>query len=300
MKQSSGLRKTLKRLRDEGHDELAIRLEALIPGVEALLSSERLWTRTRRKAANTFRRQGSRVLQEARETLHLASVGKRLLDGTPVSSQDRRLAREQLLDLLKTFPASAVLVGTFLIPLPGAQPILAPILMEKLGLLPSAWLEERVDEELLDLIEGARRKGLLLVVEKLEELKQQIARHSLRRERVWSFIKENPQWEVLFDENLDQTISDDEVSTIVRDLEGLVDQVQARGEEQCWYLFVGEPPPSLLRRKNHDADEEAIVGPLPFDEVRRKSQTEPNALIRCGADGAWVPLSVVLHEVDGS
>jgi len=241
--------------------------------------------------------------KEVKETAHLLDVARRLLvDREPVSDEDRTLAREQFLDLLKTVPASAVLAGTFLIPVPGAQPVLAPILMDRLGLLPSAWTESEAEKDLRDLVRTAASHGLTDVAEDLREVLARLRIDKTKVDRLARYVKRNPEWNVFFDEDFDQKISQEELISLLRRIQVTGLEAGAAGEVKEWYIYYTDTGNFDAQRTTEfflQYGGDTVKGPYTFSTITGRYAQWPNVLVRRGEEGWWVPLWALLEEMYG-
>ena len=279
------LHKVADQLRDKGLADAAERLLEL--GVRLKESEEGAsWlSRNAGKVRAVLSRHAENAGTELGETAHLLKVAHQLLiERKPVAPADLGLVRSQLLDLLKTVPASAVFAGTFLIPLPGAQPILAPVLMERLGLLPSAWAESRVESELRDLVKLARMRGLPEVAEELGQMLEKVRSHTDETARLRKYIRENPDWAIFFDEDLNSHITDEELSHLRDRVKDAASRAIADPDDPCWTVyFRGDGQDDKIRRN------------LSFSQVRTGFPDGRNALIRRGDTDWWVPLFAIME-----
>jgi len=281
------INKLVKKLKEKGLTEAANRLEEVVYRLDSLLVGATWVEKNSRRFSAVFSRHVENAGLEAQETAKLVEVARKMfISKETVNRADREAARTQLVDLLKTVPASAVLAGTFLIPVPGAQPILGPLLMEKLGLLPSAWSESDLEKELRDLLSIARRYVLDDVVEELEGLLAQARGHAQRIQELDRFIRDNPDWLVFFDENMDKRISVSELEVLEQRVERLAERAAGSPEAREWYAFF------------HGRDGSDVVrGPCTFAELEQQFAEKRNVLARCKDEEWWVPLWAVIEEL---
>ena len=297
------LDRVARRLRLRGLDEAADRVEGLAERFRSAVKATSWFARKRERFAVVMRRHIRNAEQEVKETAHLVDVARRLLvEREPVSEVDRTLAREQFLDLLKTVPASAVLAGTFLIPVPGAQPVLAPILMDRLGLLPSAWSETEAEKDLRDLIRVAESHGLKDVAGDLDEVLQDLREDKAKVDRLAEYVKRNPEWNVFFDEDFDQKISRDELIAMLRRVQVTALEADAAGEVKEWYVYYSDPGAFDAQRTTElfmQYGDDTVKGPYSFSTITGRYAQWPNVLVRRGEEGWWVPLWALLEEMYG-
>jgi hypothetical protein len=277
----------VRSLRKKGLDDAADRLEQLSQGIAESLNGGSWLERNSGRFRAIFDRHVANASTELVETAQLLKVARKLLvERKAVSHDEMEAARNQLVDLLKTVPASAIFAGTFLIPVPGAQPILAPVLMERLGLLPSAWSESKMESELRDLIHTARKAHLQAEAEELERLLARVRKHQKKISSLRKYVEENPDWAVFFDETLDSRISDDDLSLLRRRIKDAARVAAASPEEPLWTVYF-----------RGDKGEDKVRGPLSYAEIRTAFPDARHALIRQGSDDWWVPLWAVTEEL---
>lgn len=301
LRDADTLKDAVAELRRRGLHAEAGRLEALIPGWTQTRSSSN-WLKsnvTRLKAILTRHAQNART--EASETNHLLQVAKALLvDRTPISDEDADRAREQLVDVLRTVPATAIIAGTFLIPIPGAQPILAPILMERLGLLPSSWTEGNLENELRDLISIARDQQLTDLQRALENTLEAVRERSGLHKELVRFVADHPEWNIFFDENMDLKVSPEEIASLqARVMEAARLALHAPTEAQ-FHLYLSSASPALtslvpLSAIRREYKEDSVLGPFSFDVLQLHLDPQENALVRAGAEHWWIPWPALLR-----
>ncbi len=238
---------------------------------------------------------------EIKETAHLLNVARSIVEQKTVSERDKDLARKQFMDVLKSVPASAVLAGTFLIPLPGAQPILAPLLMERLGLLPSAWSEAETEKELHDLATIATRRGLADVASGLKSVLDTVKRENRKVDELAGFIRRNPQWSVFFDENLDQRISREELRALRKRVQMTAVEALCAADKKEWYVFLSTPgdfSPEQTSEFRLENSGDTVAGPYTFSRIPKRFREPQKVLVRRSMEGWWAPLGHVLDEME--
>jgi hypothetical protein len=269
------------------------------------LERESWFARRRRRLGAMLVRHGEYAEKEWRQTAHLLRVATALLvDRKHVSEADRELARAQLVDLLKTVPASAILAGTFLLPVPGAQPILAPLLMQKLGLLPSTWTADTdVVKELVDLARVAGGSGLADVAAELDTMVRTARREAHKVDLLRSFLERYPDWKVLFDDDLDSRLNEVELTALRRRVVLTALEVRSAGDRREWYVYYKNPDADTTTDLQKtatfriDSMGETVKGPYVFESIRARFSAEPATLVCRGGKGGWVPLAALLDAL---
>lgn len=295
MRDADILRNSVAELRRRGLHAEACRLEALIPEWTQTRSSSN-WLKknvTRLKAVLSRHAQNAR--NEAAETNHLFLVATALLvDRTSISDEDADKAREQLVDVLRTVPATAIIAGTFLIPIPGAQPILAPILMERLGLLPSSWTEGNLENELRDLISMAKDQQLADLRHALEVTLEAVRERSGLHKELLRFVAQHPEWNIFFDENMDLRVSPEELASLQARVMETARLALHDPTEPQFHLFVNSSSPALVTLEplsaiHREYRGDSVLGPFSFAVLQAHLDKQANALVRAGAEHWWVP-----------
>jgi len=280
----------LAKLEHRGLSAAAQRLRELLGRLDEALEGGSWLERNRVRLSAAISRHMRNTETEWAETAHLLRIARKLVvERGSVTKEERDLARRQLIDVLKTVPASAIVAGTFFIPIPGAQPVLAPILMERLGLLPSSWLESSIESELRDLIFIARKSSLDDLAEELGEALGEVRRYNAGLARLKSFIRENPDWRVFFDEDLDKRVSARELSELRARVRDLALQAKTEPDMRDWYVYY---------RNRHGSD--STRGPQTLAEILARFSGQRQVLVRRGDTSWWVPLWSLEEELAAS
>ena len=300
------------RLRERGLDEASDRVSAVAIRFQPVVEQFSWLVRNRARVAALLSRHAGNVRVEAKETAHLFDVARRLVvERQDVSIDDRSKAREQLLDLLKSVPASAILTGTFLIPIPGAQPILAPILMERLGLLPSAWAESDLEKELRDLIDMAARYGNEEDVGALAEALVLVRDYAAKIAGLTRFVRDNPHWNVFFDGDLNQRITRQDMEALRARVRACAAAARDQEQDQDWFVMHREARADVLGTDREDECRrnwgdprggagtcDLVSGPMTIRSAIDRFGANQQVLVRKGIESWWIPLSALLKELE--
>jgi hypothetical protein len=242
-------------------------------------------------------RQRENLEEELGETNRMWETARKSMT-TPkkVGEQERDEALDQFKDLLKTLPASAILAGTFLIPIPGAQPILTPILMKKFGLFPSAWSKDSMERDLREVAALARQFGLPDLAAEVSELEGQVRAldHSVNGLR--RFVKDHPDLRVFFDEDLDNQITERELRHLQGRVKDCAVTASASKGEKAWFAYVVAQCDTFPEAPGSEKVDR-ILGPLAFDDLRNRYGSCPHILVRHETSESWLPLIAVLKEL---
>ena len=155
--------------------ELSVELEILEspPGL-----FRRMTTRARELAASQWQHFVGE-LEESREAMALIRErGEREL--TP---EEREIVRDQLLDLVRLFPAGLIAAVNSALPVPGTS-VLTPWLLVKLGLMPSRWRESHLLDQLRRQRELLAHTGHLDQAERIDEILLHIESEADQRELI--------------------------------------------------------------------------------------------------------------------
>ena len=303
IQKTDGLDKLAQRLRKGGLEDAALRLEALMWHFESQVRRGSWFSRKKRRLGAIMTRHRRNAETELQETGHLFSVARRMLvDQQPVPDAELEQAREQLLDLLKTVPASAVVAGTFLIPFPGAQPVLAPILMERLGLLPSAWSESRMERELRDLSIIALSHGQQAVADGLKSVLESVKSDGRKLKQLEQWVSDCAEWKVFFDEDLDGKVRREELVALRRRIEVTALDARVAGDREDWYVYYKSEEetfdPERTTEFRLDYKDETVKGPKTLDSILAEFGARKEVLVRRGDSGWWVPLFALKAELE--
>jgi len=295
--------KAIESLEAHGFTAEAQRLALLRPAWDSAYESGGWLRHNVSKVVAVVSRHAENARTEAVETGDLLRYARSVLvDGEPVGAPETERARQQMLDLLKTVPASAILAGTFMIPVPGAQPIIAPILMERLGLLPSAWNQSALEKVLRDLLHQARHKGPA----ELEQLLAQVLEHVKgQRSAVMElskFVASHPEWRVFFDENGDSKVSEEELSVLSSRVSTTARLAQEAPDQASLLVYLGQGSCNVEALKRvlptlREYDEDAILGPMSLRSLLALLPRDANALVRWTDELWWVPWPAVAAGV---
>jgi hypothetical protein len=260
----------------EGYDvrslrELQVEIEVLErpPG---LLS--RMTGRVRESAGRHWRNFVGE-LHESREAVGLL-LGRAV--GGELSPQEREKVREQLVDLVKVFPAGIIAAANSAFPVPGTG-MFTPWILARLGLMPSRWREAHLLDQLHRQREKLEREGRTEAARQIAELQERIAAEADARDAVAS----NAQLLTHWDANQNGEWDPDEIAAYrdeVLKVRKLADRFAHR---KRWYI----------------EDQGAIFGALRLSELaddpELRDHLSDQALLVCydGKSG-WVALPDLL------
>ena len=273
-----------QQLRREGHPQEADRVAAIRAEMALLAHPPSWFSRAGSRLRAAARDQWRRFLQELGETREtFALLKKRATGAIPAfSAEERRAVRAQVADILKTVPGSALFVGMFFVPVPGAQ-ALTPALLKKLGLLPTAWRESYVLHALAQVEAELRRDGDDALADTVASIAAAVGREADERDRLRRFVERHDGYRVLFDDDLNGKLDASELAEMQATLSHLREVAAQRAGEPIWYTFVGDD----VRGPHRLAE---------LDDPRLRAE----ALVSYSQSGRWAPLGRVLAYSESS
>jgi len=216
------------------------------------------------------RRQWALIVGEVQETGELVEIiNKRLLNGEKLSQEEREQAREQLLDIMKMVPAGLIATASALSPIPLTL-ILTPVVLRKLGLLPSRWKEAHVLETLKEQARRLEKLGEQDEARQLESLAAEVAAQADAREVTQSATQLLSYW----DSNGQGTLQPQDQDAYDFTVETLRELRKSDKTRRVWYFQL----------------DSEIFGPLPLLEVEKHQSKNPSLLVCHHRTLKWVKL----------
>lgn len=188
--------------------------------------------RLSRAAIDMARRQwelASAELRESREALALVSRSAR--DRKSLSPEESDLVRTQLADLLRLVPATLVVATNQVLPVPGTS-LLTPLILRRLGLLPSRWRESHILYELQKQAESLHATGLHHEAERVEALQHQLEIEADAREAAEHDAQILTHW----DTDGNGILDDDERAVYDAECVRVRRLAAEEGHRRRWYL----------------------------------------------------------------
>ena len=211
-------------------------------------------------------------LEESREAMALLreSVGS----GRELSEEEEAAIREQLLDLVRLFPAGLIAAVNWALPMPGTS-VFTPWLLVKLGLMPSRWRESHLLAQLRahqDMLEStghasqARRIGEILLRLETETEQRELIQRETRLLTHWDSNR-NGMWDA------------DELAAYEEELDKLRTLAVTDASRKRWFFEL----------------DGQVFGAARLSEVRPSEETKHLLVCYDGRTG-WVALEHVLSE----
>ena len=244
-------------------------LQALEDELDAL-ENPTIWQRLR----GFMDRQVGNVFGEMRESAHLVGLIRRAVSGDELSAEETARAREQLADLARLVPASALALAIEAIPIPGTS-MATPWLLTKLGLMPSHWREAHVLSRLREEAETLRKQGQAEAAARIDQLATTITQEADRREHASA----NADLLLHWDQNRDGHWDPSEVQAYEDWLGRLRSELGDHGWHRRWFLW-------------HRGQ---VFGPVRVEELRQVGVQLPLLVCLEGRPG-WVALADLLED----
>ena len=225
---------------------------------EELSILERPWLS---KIKYSVKKHYSHLKGEMFESLEMTSLLRKGVNN--LSPKERQKIKSQLLDVAKVLPAGFIAATNAILPIPFTS-VLTPILLQKMGLLPSRWNESRILHLLQEEEEQLRSRGLLQLADSLHKVHDSIEDDANARETHLSLLlhwdqNQNGQW----DEEEIQAYQDECKRTKLLSTE--------QGHTRKWFI----------------SQNGLVFGPTTFDEL---PEDDPDLLVKFAAQTKWVSL----------
>jgi chaperonin cofactor prefoldin len=222
-------------LRLHGLEADAAEIEELAHEIEEIEHPPGVLKRMGSAVKNEAARQWQCALDELRESKEAwRLIRDRVRGGRRLSPEEADAVRSQVVDAVKSIPAGLLTAASYLIPVPGAM-VITPMLLERVGLMPSRWLETSALAKLERRARDLHEKGQHHSAERLEELHDAIEDRLAERSKAASDSTLRTYW----DTDGDGAIDDVELAAYEAELDRLAALVPRVGARRRWYLQVG-------------------------------------------------------------
>ena len=187
------------------------------------------------KAKAALRTQWSNLRGEAGETKEaFALLVRRIKRKEPMAAEEADKVKAQLIDVVKIVPAGVFAAANFALPIPGTA-ILTPMLLAKMGLMPSRWRDAHVLRTLREEAKRLRAEGHGEEANELDVLRAEVESEADQREKISLNADLLTQW----DANASGDWDDDEKAAYRKELERLRGLLDSRGASKRWFLRLG-------------------------------------------------------------
>ncbi|MCA9697647.1 MAG: hypothetical protein KC431_08990, partial [Myxococcales bacterium] len=212
----------------------------------------RVTSRVTTRATEVARQQWGHLLgelQESREAMQLIRV--RVRGERELSEEERAKVREQLLDLVRVFPAGLIAAANSALPVPGTS-VLTPWLLVRLGLMPSRWREAHLLDQLRKQQEVLRRTGHADKADRIEEILEHLESEAEAREQVGRDSALLTHW----DQNHNGVWDDDELAAYQAEVDRIRELVRVHAARKRWFFeYEGEVYGAARLTELEDLDE---------------------------------------------
>ena len=210
-------------------------------------------------------------LQESREAVGLLRArGERKL-----SEEEREAIREQMLDLVRLFPAGLIAAVNTALPVPGTS-VFTPWLLVKLGLMPSRWRESHLLHQLHRQKDLLQRTGHAAQAQRIGEILLHLEHEAEERE----LIKRETALLTHWDRNQNGMWDEDELEAYGREVDKVRELVVTHAARKRWFFeYEGE-----------------VYGAARLSELEHLDEATKSVLVCFDGRTGWVALEHVLSE----
>ena len=271
--QDGALESIAQRLEAEGHD--AGHLHELQEELDGLEKPPGFFSRVSKKATEVAKNQWAHVMGELQESAEaMALVRRAIASDKKLSGAEADKVREQMLDIIRVFPASLIAAANAALPVPGTS-VVTPWLLNRLGVMPSRWREAHILDQLEQEINRLRAKGLVEEAEALNEILHDIEAEADAREQVSRDAAVLTFW----DANKNGVWDDEERAAYRAAASNVAARVGDSSHRKNWFLL----------------HEESVIGPMRLSTFER-DEVGPDLLVCWEGKSGWVALQDVLED----
>ncbi len=213
------------------------------------------------KIKYSFKKHFTHVKGEMVESLEMTTLLRKGVHN--LNAKEKEKIRSQLLDFAKVLPAGFIAASNAVLPIPFTS-ILTPMLLQKMGLLPSRWNEARILHLLQEEEEILRSRGLLHLADSLHKVHDTIEEEAHIRERHLSLL-------LHWDENQNGVWDEEEIQAYKAECLTTRNLSQTQGHNRNWFI----------------SQNGLVFGPTTFDELPKD---DPDLLVKFGIKTKWVAL----------
>lgn len=231
--------------------------------------------RLRAQVRDMARSNAALLSGEISESREMMGIIRRRLAREHVTERELLLVREQMLDLVRVVPAALVVATNYTLPLPGTS-FLTPMILARLGLLPTRWREAHILSTLRKEADRLRAAGHLDLANELEELEHAVEEEADQRALATHDANLLTHW----DANLDGLWQEEERAAYQTEVHRLAGIAAKVGTRRRWFLQA----------------EGRIFGPVPLPALN-DLETELQLLVCYDGKSGWVDLNDLLTDV---
>jgi len=269
------LEEIAQRLEAEGHD--AGHLHELQEELDCLEQPPGFFARMSKKATDTARQQWAHIMGELQESAEAMTLVRRAIaSDEKLSGAEADKVKEQMLDLIRVFPASLIAAANAALPVPGTS-MVTPWLLNRLGVMPSRWREAHILDQLEQEIARLKSEGLEDEAKALDEIVHDIEAEADARDQVAREAAVLTYW----DANKNGLWDEEERNAYQVATSTVAQQVREHSNRKSWFLL----------------HEESVIGPVRLSSLK-KQETSPEMLVCWEGKSGWVALQDVLEDDD--
>ncbi|KIG12163.1 hypothetical protein DB30_01846 [Enhygromyxa salina] len=210
-------------------------------------------------------------LQESREAVALV----RARGARELSEEERAIVREQMLDLVRLFPAGLIAAVNSALPVPGTS-VFTPWLLVKLGLMPSRWRESHLLDQLRRQQLMLQRTGHASQAERIGAVLLQLETEAEERELIQRETRLLTHW----DENGNGLWDEAELEAYGREVDKVRALVRVHAARKRWFF-------------EHEGE---VYGAARLSEIEDLGEAASSLLVCFDGRTGWVALEHVLES----
>ena len=191
-----------------------------------------LLRRVTKRARDVAAKQWSHLvgeLEESREAVTLLRA--RVRGERELTEEERAVVREQMMDLVRLFPASVIAAFNTSLPIPWTS-VFTPWLLVKLGLMPSRWREAHLLDQLRKQMETLERTGHAAQAKRIGEILLHMETEAEEREEIKRETRLLTHW----DENRNGLWDEDELEAYGREVERVRELMLTQAAHKRWFF----------------------------------------------------------------
>ena len=229
----------------------------LVEAQEELQIIERPWLS---RLQNGFAKHIRFLKGEIDETMEMVQ----LLKKGNLTAKEKQTVKTQLLDFAKILPAGFIAATNAVLPIPGTS-LFTPLILQKMGLLPTQWNEAHILHLLQQEESNLRSQGLIDLAEQIQKVSDSIHAQSYSRSQNMSLL-------LHWDANGNGIWDEDEIAAYQKECQRTCEFAKQDPHSNSWYI-----------QQNG-----LVFGPTTFD---RLPKIDAELLVRYQSKTKWVALN---------
>lgn len=233
-----------------------------------------LFRRVTKRARDLAAQQWSHLVGELEESREAMALLRERGD-RELSEEEREAIREQMMDLVRLFPAGLIAAVNTALPVPGTS-VFTPWLLVKLGLMPSRWRESHLLDQLRKQEELLQRTGHAAQAERIGEILLHLETEAEQRELIQRETRLLTHW----DQNRNGLWDEDELEAYGEEVDKVRGLVETHAARKRWFF-------------EHEGE---VYGAARMSELDNLEEAAKSLLICFDGKTGWVALE---HVLDG-